>query len=118
MLIHPSQRVLRTVLSGDIFMKSLRVASLILAMSLGSTAKADPPNVIYETLMQDILINADYWTTKPQILSASLGFTQILGVPNLSTSEEGQAANAQFGGAWEVLSTTNPNLITHLAQPL
>jgi hypothetical protein len=109
MLIHPFQRVLRTVLSGDIFMKSLRVASLMLAMSLGSNAKADPPNVIYETLMQDILINADYWTTKPQILSASLGFTQILGVPNLSTSEEGQAANAQFGGAWEVLSTTNPN---------
>ena len=89
-------------------MKLLRIASVILAASLNSAAKAEP-NVLYEALMQDVLINADYWTTEPKILSASLGFTQILGVPNLSTSEEGQAANAQFGGAWEVLSTTNPD---------
>jgi hypothetical protein len=89
-------------------MKLLRIASVILAASLSSTAKAEP-NVLYEALMQDVLINADYWTTEPKILSASLGFTQILGVPNLSTSEEGQAANAQFGGAWEALSTTNPD---------
>lgn len=89
-------------------MKLLRIASMILAASLCSTAKAEP-NVLYEALMQDVLINADYWTTEPKILSASLGFTQILGVPNLSTSEEGQAANSQFGGAWEVLSTTNPD---------
>lgn len=89
-------------------MKLLRIASMILAASLCSTAKAEP-NVLYEALMQDVLINADYWTAEPKILSASLGFTQILGVPNLSTSEEGQAANAQFGGAWEVLSTTNPD---------
>lgn len=89
-------------------MKLLRIASMILAASLCSTAKAEP-NVLYEALMQDVLINADYWTAEPKILSASLGFTQILGVPNLSTSEEGQAANSQFGGAWEVLSTTNPD---------
>lgn len=89
-------------------MKLLRIASVILAASLCSTAKAEP-NVLYEALMQDVLINADYWTTEPKILSASLGFTQILGVPNLSTSVQGQAANAQFGGAWEVLSTTNPD---------
>ena len=89
-------------------MRLLRIASLVLAMSLSSTADA-APNFLYRVLMQDILINADYWTREPQILSASLGFTQILGVPNLSTSAEGQAANATFGGAWEVLSTTNPN---------
>lgn len=89
-------------------MKSPCIASLILAASLSSTAKAEP-NVLYEALMQDVLINADYWTAEPRILSASLGFTQILGVPDLSTSEAGQAANAQFGGAWQVLSTTNPN---------
>lgn len=67
------------------------------------------PNPYYDSLMQDVLINADYWTIKPQIIGASLGFTQILGVPNLSTSTEGQAANAAFGGAWESLSSTNPN---------
>jgi predicted outer membrane repeat protein len=89
-------------------MKLLRIASVILAASLGSTAKAEP-NVPYNILMQDVLINADYWTTQPEILSASLGFTQIMGIPDLSTSAEGQAANAAFGGAWEVLSTTNPD---------
>ena len=89
-------------------MRSLSVASLVLAMSLSSAAKAEP-NVLYRMLKQDVLINADYWTTQPQILSASLGFTQILGIPGLSASAQGQSLNSAFGGAWEVLSTTNPN---------
>lgn len=87
-------------------MKLLRIASVVLAAKLISAAEA-APNPLYDILMQDVLINADYWTTEPQILSASLGFTQILGVPGLSVSATGQAVNAKFGGAWEVLSTTN-----------
>ena len=94
-------------------MKAMKVLTSPISMMgvalclLGPVGAA--PNPAYDSLMQDILINADYWTVKPQILGAGLGFTQILGVPNLSTSAQGQAANAAFGGAWEVLSTTNPN---------
>jgi hypothetical protein len=94
-------------------MKAMKVLTSPISMMgvalclLGPVGAA--PNPAYDSLMQDILINADYWTVKPQILGAGLGFTQILGVPNLSTSAQGQAANAAFGGAWEVLSTTSPN---------
>ena len=92
--------------AGQVFFSS--IALMGFALCLRSPVVA-APNPAYDSLMQDILIDADYWTVKPQILGAGLGFTQILGVPNLSTSAEGQAANAAFGGAWEVLSTTNPN---------
>lgn len=83
--------------------------SMIGLMSLFSSPISAVPNPYYDSLMQDILINADYWTVKPQIIGAGLGFTQILGVPNLSSTTEGQAANAAFGGAWEALSSTNAN---------
>ena len=56
-------------------MKLRRIASMVLAANLSSTALAEP-NLLYDILMQDVLINADYWTTKPQILGASLGFTR------------------------------------------
>ena len=63
-------------------------------------------NPIYQTLKQDILINADYWFYTPKIIGASLGFTQILGVPGVDTTPAGQQAVIDAGGAWEVLSTT------------
>lgn len=66
-------------------------------------------NPAFESLKLDILINADYWTKKPQIIGAGLGFTQILGVPGADTTPEGQQAVIDAGGAWEILSTTNPN---------
>jgi hypothetical protein len=66
-------------------------------------------NPIYQTLKQDILINADYWFYTPKIIGAGLGFTQILGVPGVDTTPASQQAVIDAGGAWEVLSTTNSN---------
>ncbi|MBU6337843.1 MAG: hypothetical protein KGR19_08550, partial [Acidobacteria bacterium] len=41
----------------------------------------------YATLMQDVLINADYWDRKPKMLAAGLGFTNILGVTNADSTD-------------------------------
>jgi hypothetical protein len=82
------------------------IVGLGLSLSLSALAESNP---IYESLKHDILINADYWTQKPQIIGAGLGFTQILGVPGADTTPEGQQAVIDAGGAWEILSTSNPN---------
>ncbi len=81
------------------------VVGITLPFCLSAAAETNP---IYATLKQDILINADYWTQKPQIIGAGLGFTQILGVPGAATTPEGQQAVIDAGGAWEILSTSNP----------
>ncbi|WP_406697976.1 hypothetical protein V5E97_03890 [Singulisphaera sp. Ch08] len=62
-----------------------------------------PLNPIYQTLLQDVLINADYWEDSPKILGAGLGFTHIIGVPNLNGSQA-EAFSRRAGGAWETLS--------------
>jgi hypothetical protein len=69
------QHFLCDILRRETLMKLRRIASMVLAANLSSTALAEP-NLLYDILMQDVLINADYWTTKPQILGASLGFTR------------------------------------------
>ncbi len=66
------------------------------------------PNALYKQLKQNVLINADYYSNTPSILGASLGFTHILGVPNLSgitTSDELLARKA--GGSWETLTSSS-----------
>lgn len=68
----------------------------------------NPPNPLYLTLTQDVLINADYWEAEPRILAASLGFTDIIGVPGLMSSnlDTQRAATLQAGGAWNTVTTT------------
>lgn len=58
----------------------------------------------YATLMQDVLINADYWDRKPKMLAAGLGFTNILGVTNADSTDlaVAQAAVQGVSGAWNV----------------
>ena len=41
----------------------------------------------YQVLRQDVIINADIWNLKPEMMAAGLGFTRIVGVPGLSTSD-------------------------------
>lgn len=66
-----------------------------------------PLNPIYRTLLQDILVNADYWETTPKILGASLGFTHIIGVAGLNgTGTQPEGATRRAGGTWESLSST------------
>jgi hypothetical protein len=73
-----------------------------------------PPNPLYVSLMQDQLVNADYWENEPRILAAGLGFTDIIGVPELSSSDldTQRAGTLAAGGAWNVVVTT----MTSIAQ--
>jgi hypothetical protein len=57
------------------------------------------PSLSYQSLMQDILINADLWGSTPEILSANYGFQGIEGVP------QGESYVIAAGGAWETITT-------------
>lgn len=62
-------------------------------------------NPLYKLLKQDVLINADYYSSTPKILGASLGFTHILGVPGLNgTTSTDEVLARRAGGSWETLS--------------
>lgn len=50
---------------------------------------------VYDDLYDGRLVAADYYTDRPEILSAGLGFVGIIGVPSLDR-ESVRAA----GGAW------------------
>jgi hypothetical protein len=41
----------------------------------------------YRVLRRDVIINADVWNRKPEMMAAGLGFTNIIGVPGLTTSD-------------------------------
>ncbi|HUC56742.1 MAG TPA: hypothetical protein VMA95_05025 [Streptosporangiaceae bacterium] len=59
----------------------------------------------YETLRRDVIINSDLWNAKPEIMAAGLGFTSIIGVPNLSASEVNlsRTLTELAGGTWNKL---------------
>ncbi len=58
----------------------------------------------YKSLMQDVLINADYWDEEPMILAAGLGFTNINGVPGINEpSPLGEEAVREAEGTWNTL---------------
>ncbi|AGA28809.1 hypothetical protein [Singulisphaera acidiphila] len=63
-----------------------------------------PTNPLYRSLLQDVLINADYWESTPKILGAGLGFTHIIGVPGLNGSQP-EVTSRKAGGPWETLSS-------------
>ncbi|WP_337177876.1 hypothetical protein [Paludisphaera sp.] len=64
-----------------------------------------PTNPLYRALQQDVLVNADYYSDTPSILGATLGFTNILGVPGLGvSSSQAEALARRAGGSWETLS--------------
>jgi len=64
---------------------------------------ASQPSQSYQLLMQDILIHADLWTERPEILSAGYGFDGILGIPGGLTEEAVRAA----GGAWNTVTCSD-----------
>jgi hypothetical protein len=80
------------------------------AQNLACTGGPDgmPPNPLYLSLMQDQLTNADYWEAEPRILAAGLGFTDIIGVPGLDSSDldTQKASTLAAGGAWNIVVTT------------
>ncbi|MDX2170178.1 MAG: hypothetical protein SF182_24110, partial [Deltaproteobacteria bacterium] len=78
----------------------------------GGVSPGVPPAPSYLTLREDVLTNADYWEDEPRILGAGLGFTDIIGVPGLSSSDLNtqRLAALDAGGAWEILTSTATNI--------
>ena len=56
----------------------------------------------FQVLKQDVLIAADLWDTRPRILAAGLGFTDIIGVPGLNPNDPstGEVPVRAVGGTW------------------
>jgi hypothetical protein len=59
----------------------------------------------YRILRRDIIINADIWAKKPEMMAAGLGFTTIIGVPDLSTGNIALSKTLAVlaGGTWNTL---------------
>ena len=72
-----------------------------------SSVAATP--VTYQVLRQDVIINADIWAAKPEMMAAGLGFTNIVGVPNLSTSDVplSKTLAVNHGGTWNNVRCAN-----------
>lgn len=96
----------------------LRIAAVLAAVALttgtGTVAvsgahaaarRVAPPPLGYLILHRNVLINADIWNRKPEMMAASLGFTGIIGVPDLSTSDLGfsKTRTELAGGTWNNL---------------
>ena len=83
---------------------SLLAAALFAVPASAKPVRAAAANPQYSSLMQDVLINADYWDKKPKMLAAGLGFTNILGVTNADSTDlsVAQAAVQAVSGAWNV----------------
>ncbi len=71
------------------------------AVSPAVAADGDPTRTSQQ-LKRDVLINADMWRSKPMMLAAGLGFTDIIGVPNAGSSDLAVAEEAVrgAGGTW------------------
>jgi hypothetical protein len=66
-------------------------------------ALAEEPTATSQLLKKDVLVAADMWTWKPQMLAGGLGFNSILGVPGLDgdpTTEEARQSVLDVDGAW------------------
>jgi hypothetical protein len=72
-------------------------------------SSAAPTPITYRVLRQDVIINADIWAAKPEMMAAGLGFTNIVGVPNLSTSNVtlSKTLAVLAGGTWNNVRCTN-----------
>jgi hypothetical protein len=66
------------------------------------------PTATYKTLLRDVLVNADMWDIKPEIMSAGYGFQGIEGVGNITELNPTRDAVIAAGGAWETITTPNP----------
>ncbi len=60
----------------------------------------------YQKLQKDVIVNADMWAKQPKMLAAGLGFTDIIGVPGMTTNNLGlsQSLVRRIGGAWNTLT--------------
>lgn len=92
------QDILTNAISNVLQVKSVSLKSPVYPILDVNVA----PDPLYLPLTQDILINADLWSNKPEIMSAGYGFEGIEGV------YQGESYVVAAGGAWECTVTT-PN---------
>jgi hypothetical protein len=82
---------------------ALSAASANAGLAAADVSSAPATSISYQVLRQDVIINADIWAAKPEMMAAGLGFTSIVGVPNLSTSNVtlSKTLAVLAGGAWD-----------------
>jgi hypothetical protein len=63
----------------------------VLLVGCGTVIQAERQDttLMYQTLREDKIINADIWDSQPKMLAAGLGFTNIIGVPGRRCLEYG-----------------------------
>lgn len=92
-------------------MRSRTVAATVLGVVVGVAGlfaaacvpPPDPNQVVYDSVHDGRLVSADYWSDEPAILSAGLGFDNIIGVEPL----DAETVRA-VGGTWDSgLTCTN-----------
>ncbi len=101
-------------------MNNIHFLSLVILLSTLYPALGQDTTVTYPagplaTFFDGELIEADYWSEEPKILSAGLGFADIGGVPVATLTEE---IVRQAGGAWLSdidCDTTNTGFFTSTA---
>jgi hypothetical protein len=87
----------------------LAAGALALSATGGSSAahsRSSQTSYGYQVLRRNVIINADIWNAKPEMMAAGLGFTSIIGVPNLSTSNVtlSKTLAVLAGGTWNTVS--------------
>ncbi|MBX2877929.1 MAG: T9SS type A sorting domain-containing protein [Saprospiraceae bacterium] len=90
---------------------SLLIVLTTISVSIGQEMVTYPAGP-FATFFDGELVGADYWSEEPKILSAGMGFCDIVGVPAAMLTEE---IVRQAGGAWlsdTECDTTNAGLFT------
>jgi len=87
---------------------------LIVVMARIVITLRDPASIVRE----DKLVNADLWDTEPRMMAAGLGFTNIIGVPGLTTDDlSGSRTRVRLaGGAWnepDCAAGSTPDLVSY-----
>ena len=95
-------------------------ATSLVVIPVGARDLPQPePVTIAPLLKTDVIIGADMWDTVPRIMSLTLNFTDIIGVPGADSQDEAvaKAAVVAAGGAWSDISadacTRTPTQISH-----
>jgi hypothetical protein len=85
---------------------SVALAAFANPAGAAKTTPTPPPTPTSRLLHRDTLIDADMWDRRPRMMAAGLGFTGIIGMPGISTSDlaTGEQRVRAVGGAWNNIS--------------
>ncbi len=78
------------------------LVSILLVWGFGAGSARAESGSLYPLLKKDVIVGADYWTKQPKMLAAGLGFINILGVPDVDSSDLTLAESSVLAvdGAW------------------